>query len=340
MTHLRRRSRSVRRRAAIAALAGAAIAAVVIACGGGKPPPEQPTSFGAEATPDAAPVADAAPPDEPPPPDAPPMTTVTLPATAPVVTRVKRGKRPAELRYALPAPGDTPAQIVDQTFETAMEITEVGVSKRVPLPDQAVGSTLAYTAVGAEAGAPPSLALVQRMNRGLAADAAMSSQFEDARGSELAYTIDDRGRAGDVRVLSRATDDAGAQQVLSLLRGNGGPIVLPAEPIGVGGSWRVVERHPVANTATEVTTTYTIKARDGDRLTLTGTIETRTPAYTTDRVAHHAAAGTGTLTATLDLGRPAPEISASLRFDGAITMDGRAQRIVMTYEVRQVTRDR
>jgi hypothetical protein len=325
---------------AVAALTAAAVAALGVACGGGKPPPELPTSFGNEGAVDAAPVADAAPPEPPPPPDAPPMTAVTLPAMPPVVTRLKRGKRPIELRYALPAPGDAPAQIVDQSFETAMEVTEVGVARRIDLPDQAVGSTLAYAAVGAEAGVPPSIALVQRMNRGLAADAAMSSQFEDARGSELAYTIDDRGRAGDLRVLSRATDAAGAQQVLSILRGNGGPIVLPAEPVGVGGSWRVVERHPIAGVATEITTTYTIKARDGDRLTLAGTIETRTPAYTGDGVVHHAAAGTGTLTATVDLARPAPEITASLRFDAAITLEGRAQRIVMTHEVRQVTRDR
>src|SRR5688500_17851830 len=115
----------MRRLAAVAAITVAAIAVAAVACGGARPATDLPSAFGAPS--DAAPVADAAPAPEPPPPDAaPPMATVAVPMPPPVVTRLKAGKRPAALRYAVPAAGETRAQIIDMSFDLALEMTSMG----------------------------------------------------------------------------------------------------------------------------------------------------------------------------------------------------------------------
>jgi hypothetical protein len=303
----------------------AALTAALIACGGSRGPVEQP-SLDSLDRPDAAPAvaaADAAPPD------APAATSFTVLHPAPVVALVKSGKKPALVRYTLTGGS---AQVVDQSVDLSIAIA----GRTTAVPTQSFGSTFEVIEDS------QTHAIAVRMDRGGAADADLNDQIDRMIGAKLVAPIDDRGRLGDVLVVSEAADEATATVIAGILRGRGRPVVLPEEPIGVGGSWTVVQLEGVNGVEMEVTTTFVLTKRSDDRLeiagTMSGTFIAQGRSKTEDRVKTMTI--TGSLTATIDLHRPVPAVVAEESYDALLSINGHDVKGLTKSSWRQVTRDR
>ena len=317
------------------------IVAVVTACGGSKPPPDHPPSFDlpmADASMASAPAPDAAVAEAPVVPTGP--TTFTIPGEPITVTRVATGKKgkAQPLRYQLTA---GTAQVLDHTLDVALEYTVAAANQKQSqnAPTQNFGRTTEVMKV--EAGA----AVVRStLDRGSAADAAMTEGLEQLKGSTIEATFDAQGRPGDATVISRAPDLESAKTIAGLLENRTRAVVLPTEPIAVGGSWKVVRKERVNDIESEVTTTYKLTARKGDTLTVTGVLTAVTPAQTLTSpqgpIDVKSMTGGGTLTATIDLHRPAPAIKYDEAYDALMVLNGMDVQVVSKIASTQVVRDR
>jgi hypothetical protein len=121
-------------------------------------------------------------------------------------------------------------------------------------------------------------------------------------------------------------------------------VVLPDEPIGIGGTWRVTAQHDVNEVVSDVTTTYTLKARRGDVLVVTGVIAATAKPQTVTRpegtIDVKSMLGTGTMRATIDLHRPAPTTEMDETYDMVMAVPDGEVRVVSKVKSHQAVRDR
>jgi hypothetical protein len=316
-------------------------ALLAVACGGSKPPPDHPPSFDLPMT-DAAPQAtpDAAVAEVPVAPTGPSSFAVPgEPITVTLVAKGKKGKAEA-LRYQLTA---GTAQVLDHTLDVELEYTVPSANQKQSqkAPTQSFGRTTEVVSVDAGAGAA---VVKSTLDRGSAADAAMTEGLEQLKGTTIEATFDAQGRPGDATVVSRAPDLESAKTIAGLLENRTRAVVLPTEPIAVGGSWKVIRKERVNDIESEVTTTYKLTARKGDTLTVTGVLTSTTLPQTLQSpqgpIDVKEMTGGGTLTATIDLKRPAPAIKYEEAYDAVMVLNGMDVRVVSKIASTQVVRDR
>jgi hypothetical protein len=304
------------------------------ACGSPRPPIDQPSldhldHADAAPKPDAAPAPDAAPPGP---------STFTIPRSPVTVVRLTRGKGTAGvLRYALIA--DT-AQVADHTVEVVVDVTLAGAkAQRQASPSQGIGGTIEVVRIDGG-----SAMVRETMQRVTVADATMTDQLEQLKASFVESAIDAQGRTGEVAVTSPAPAAETAGTVAGLIQSRVPIIVLPDEPIGVGGTWRVSSRHDVNQVVSDVTTTYTLKSRNGDVLVVTGVIAATAKPQTVTRaegtIDVKSMTGRGTIRATIDLRRPAPATEVDETYDLMMAVPNGEVRVVSTVKSSQTVRDR
>jgi hypothetical protein len=178
------------------------------------------------------------------------------------------------------------------------------------------------------------------MDRGSAADAAMTESFEQIKGTIIAASVDARGRLGDASVTSPAQDAASAASVAGLIRFHIDPIILPDEEIATGGTWKVTSHGAVNNIECDITTTYKLVKRTATEWTITGTTEATAGPQTIPAEALgdpsggtiqvRSMSGKGTVKATIDPTRPAPVAEFSENYDATLAVaaaDGKEQEI-------------
>ncbi len=264
-------------------------------------------------------------------------STVTLPPLIATVTSVGAAPR-SRLRYVL-TPGA--AQIVERTIGTSVEATinAQPAPSSEPVPTQVLGGVFEVRAT--ERGATTMHVTIDRATSG---DGGVASEIIGFVGTTLVHPIDGRGQAGTLEVRSSMEDDAHADAIAGVIHTRSRPIVLPSEPIAVGGTWTVVGDDVVSGIRSTVTTTYTLVARTGDVVTLRGTITSvagpQRVASPTGEVRVASVTGGGTLDATVDLRHPIPTLSTSERYDARMTTNGVEIRMVSTVTSRQTARPR
>ena len=312
-----------------------AVALAAVACSGSRPVTDRPPLDVADAA--RAPRLDAAPPA---PPDAPAgPSTFTLPVPAPTVTRMKAGKKPAQLRYQLTTPS---THVVDVAVDATVEVNVIGAPQQPPrqtipkLTSTATAEVLRADTAGAQV----------RMTLDAAGPATheAGAQLAELQGTILEHGLDPRGQQRDVTITSRAADQETAQTIATLEHTRLHTIVLPAEPVGIGGTWKVVVKDNVNGIATEVTTTYKLVARKGDQLTITGDMTATSPPQTLRRpegvIEVKAMTGKGTIKATVDLHRAAPTMTFQQRYEATMQLDQQALKVTTTLTTTQGVRDK
>jgi hypothetical protein len=312
------------------------------ACGGNKPPPDHPPSFDLPESDAAMPVATADAAAEETPPIATGPSTFVVPGEAITVTLVAKGKKgkAQPLRYQLAA---GTAQVLDHTLDVSLEYTvpTQNQTQSQKAPTQNFGRTSEVVSVDSGTSAA---VIKATLDRGSAADAAMTEGLEQLKGSTIEATFDAQGRPGDATVVSRAPDLESAKTIAGLLENRTRSVVLPTEPIAIGGSWKVVRKERVNDIESEVTTTYKLTARKGDLLTVTGVLSSTTAPQTLTSpqgpIDVKSMTGGGTLTATIDLHRPAPAIKYDEAYDAIMVLNGMDVRVVSKIASTQVVRDR
>lgn len=100
--------------------------------------------------------------------------------------------------------------------------------------------------------------------------AAMRPQLEAMKGLGMGYWINAKGHVHDVKVDVPKSFPAAAQQMLQGMNQSFESMVapLPSEPVGVGARWQVISRMGNAGADLLQSATYTLKARDGGKVTL------------------------------------------------------------------------
>jgi hypothetical protein len=298
---------------------------LLCACGGSKPTTEQPTLDFPDAAPSSA--ADARVAVAPPPDAAPPAPkTFTIPAAPLKSARLTKGKgKAAVLRYAF---ADGSGQVVDTTLDVEIDVTAQGQTQHQVAPTQNIGRVVEVTGVDAQG-----TAMVRvTMDRGSAADAAMTETLEQLKGTVLDGSVDARGRAGDLSITSIAQDDASARTIAGLLEYRSRVVVLPEEPIGTGGTWQVTTNDNVNGIQSEVTTTYKLVKREANAWTITGVIKAvaqpqQIPAEAlgggpgSAPIDVKSMTGTGTLTITVDPTKPAPTSEFNESYDAVMSVE-------------------
>lgn len=98
----------------------------------------------------------------------------------------------------------------------------------------------------------------------------INTQVQALVGSYGNIEVDDRGQVVD---FSFELPDGAPRELQGqsrMLRDSLGQMLprFPAEPVGVGGSWRVIDDFSLPNMSVRVATTYRIASRNGDRLEL------------------------------------------------------------------------
>jgi hypothetical protein len=104
--------------------------------------------------------------------------------------------------------------------------------------------------------------------------AAMRPQIEAMEGLGMGYWINAKGRVRDVNIdVPKSVPDA-AQQMLQGMNQSFESMVapLPSEPVGLGARWQVVSRMASSGADLLQSAVYTLKARDGGKMTLNVTL--------------------------------------------------------------------
>ncbi|MFZ2176074.1 MAG: hypothetical protein WAW17_18945 [Rhodococcus sp. (in: high G+C Gram-positive bacteria)] len=247
---------------------------------------------------------------------------VTVPISATTVVLLRPGDEPRELIRRTP-PADatqevrltTSAQVLQQIDDqpaqdfSSPEIT-VPLSAVISRPDAGGGaSTLVDLTLG-DITSP----------EGRLADA-----LEASSGSGAGLTVDPSGAVTALRLrpASDSQDIARSAIEQAFYQAAYRMIAFPAEPVGVGGQWTIHQR-VMSGITLDQTTTVTLAAREGDRLTVDYTIAQtpQSPVWQlpgdsgTLTVDQYVMEGTGTM--TIDLGLPLP-------VEGTVTMGGDQQ---------------
>jgi hypothetical protein len=90
-------------------------------------------------------------------------------------------------------------------------------------------------------------------------------------GTKVHYTVDDRGRARDMILALPSAVPTGLDDTVQQIQQSLGSLAaaMPAEPVGLGAKWRVLERIVSGGVETVQLSTYTLTERDGDVVGLT-----------------------------------------------------------------------
>jgi len=256
------------------------------------------------------------PPAPPAPPPAPPQDGVVLvhSGTAPLQPlryHLTRGMTTAsELVYDLDVktdgkPGPVPTLVVE--LETVVEdVRPDGTAK------------LRITVVGTAVRAPAASET---------AAAQLHSEAAAIQGVSISELLAPDGAVSDAQTTAAGTlPDAARAQLDTLIRGlSQAAARLPAEPVGLGASWRERRTLPEGGIRVVTETLYVLTARDGDALAYTSTgtstavpqtvVQDGTKVEVTDTHGHAEAAG------TIDLARHAFELTSSSVFTTTMTID-------------------
>ena len=192
----------------------------------------------------------------------------------PIVTLIEPGALPrAELRYAL-AKGTTSKMVMAMDMSMAVK-----VQGKTPPPTQMPRMSLGMSAAAADlndageikidtelttVSVDPSGEQQEQMAR------ALRPQLEAMKGVSVAYWVNPKGYVHDVKLGIPPGMPLPAQQMLKGMTRSFESIStpLPAEPVGVGAKWQVISR--IASDGADLlqSAVYTLKARDGHRITL------------------------------------------------------------------------
>lgn len=167
---------------------------------------------------------------------------------------------------------------------------------------------------------------------------AMDIAVEGMKESSGSLTIDARGRRTaaeydlpDVPTPNLRPSLAGFQQSFSQLF-----VVLPEEPVGVGGSWSSTSHFELSGIPIEQRATYTLQSKKGDTLTLAVAFEqsatgaAEAPAGVALEDTQFGGRGSGTLSVTLDSPFPMDAKAESRsRVLSSVSMGGSAQPVEM-----------
>jgi hypothetical protein len=198
---------------------------------------------------------------------------LALPALgAPEVTLLGAGAEPrVPLRYEV-APGSTERITVTSIGDTKIE---VGGLLPDPPPSRSERTLQLSLAAGGTAEAPTLRLSIDAVTAKTEPAPARTPDVppESLAGSWCEVALDPRGLLADpqwhltpaVPEAKRASVDTLLSAVVSLI------VALPAEPVGVGGRWRVRDAVRAGPLALAVETTWTLAAADVSGWTLTGT---------------------------------------------------------------------
>jgi hypothetical protein len=243
-------------------------------------------------------------------------------ATSVRVVLLDQGEAPrTKLRYAWIAGADEQMEVISH-FRADRSVDDVAMS-----PSEGYDATVVAIRVMKTEG-PYSMVGVQPK----------ASTITSLQSPVLVVTpFDDRGGArGEGSVATKESssdswkeDESVADYFRQFAELRAGVILLPDEEIGRGGSWSI--RSTQDGGISE--TIWTLMRRNGNRLTLTGTI-TLTPGSS-----HEGVNGRGTAEATVDLAQPSPHYQSTLQKTTTYVAGGRTFREVQSSEFKRSPRD-
>jgi hypothetical protein len=171
---------------------------------------------------------------------------------------------------------------------------------------------------------------------------ALADAIDDVVGLRTTVRIDDLGRAVETGV---EVPDGLAPELRAQLDGVTAQLrqltpALPAEPVGVGGSWRstVTSAGDGQLPETTTTTTYVVVAIEGDRVTYEASITSTSPTQELDAATLRSSEGTGTATGWFDLAQPAFSVDARSTADQEVEVEADGALVQLDQVVTTVYR--
>jgi hypothetical protein len=254
---------------------------VLASCGGGAqkpaPAPPQPKS----SPPLAAKPAPDEPADEPPPPERddvdepaeppPEPVTMTFEPKAPKVELLSKGKgKRVPLRYKV-AVGDP----VDCSMVMDMSVKSAMMPDAVVVPTTTMSWTGKITSVDKPAFTATALVDVLEIAPGdnpisQRAGEEVSKKLGPMRNGTIVTSMNDRGVPLKTSFTSMGQLDP--QTAMGMQLGAGGGVVLPEQPIGVGGRWRVTRVEDQGLVVTTTVATFELLSRTGEVANIRGTV--------------------------------------------------------------------
>ncbi|PBI99285.1 hypothetical protein BKP42_19480 [Rhodococcus erythropolis] len=270
------------------ALAALALTTVLTACGDSDQPPTTPTSSPSE---------------------------VTVPVTAATVEVLDGGSEPREvLRMNLPV----------GTTQTATLVTQAVVSQQIDQqPAQDFSSPEITIPLSANVTADDPTAVVDlTLSSMTSPDATLQAALSGADGSAAGLSVTDSGAVTALRLKPSANSANAARAAIEQALGQAvyRTVALPDAPVGIGARW-VVRQQVSSEILLDQTTTVTLTAREGNRLSLAVDVSQtpQSPVWNlagdagTLNIDQYVMAGSGNL--TVDLSLPLP-------IDGQMTVGG------------------
>jgi hypothetical protein len=257
---------------------------VLAACGGGgagkgarapAPPPPEPSppiaaTPGPEAPADEPPPPEPEEPDEPaePPPE---PVTMTFQPKAPKVELLSKGKgKRALLRYKA-AVGDP----VDCSMVMDLRVKNPALRDDVVVPTTTMSWTGTITSVEKPAFTATAVVDVLDVAPGdnpisQRAGDEVAKKLGPMRNGTIVTKMSDRGVPLETVFTSMGPLDA--QTAMGMQLGAGGGVVLPEQPIGVGGKWRVTRVEDQGFVVTTTVATFELVSRTGEAASIRGTV--------------------------------------------------------------------
>lgn len=233
-------------------------------------------------------------------------TTTTAPPEPTTVELLDPGAEPRrEVRFRLTAGEQVRATM---TVDLAIDQEADGQSQRLdspPVDQELLSTVLEADEDGAEIELEVLDATIQRDGSGLSTAEAdeVEAQVASLAGSVTTMAMDPLGitEVLDVRAPDGADDELAASIDDLVPQLSGISLVLPSEPIGVGGRWRTTSTRTVGGIEQTLTTEFEVTELDGDVIAYTAEVEVTADEQEIDggRLLSLAATGTGTGRLTL-----------------------------------------
>ncbi|WP_137723821.1 hypothetical protein [Prescottella subtropica] len=245
---------------------------------------------------------------------------VTVPVTAATTELVEPGTSPRAVVQFRPAQGTRQQANLVTTATVAQQIDE-----QTPQDFSNPELTMPVTALVTQAASDAVPATTIDLTLGIltTTDDETTALLAPATGSHAGFTVDTSGAITALRLRPDPDAENKARALIeqAFFQAVYRAVAFPAQPIGVGAVWRI--QQPVMSAvALNQTTTATLVARDGDRLTVDVRVEQtpQSPVFElpngagTLNVDAYALTGSGTV--VLDLHSPLP-VDASVTVEGS-----------------------